>query len=162
MADQSTVLPTVSPPASSGAVSLKFLAEVVKYCCFDVLIAIALPPFISIPLRLQEAAASTPPQHPGVAGLIGLPDLLISCGILSWAALRNIMDADYLDKPIRDMGQSITVVIGVASLGLAAWAHNITFANFSTANSFLVNSALTVLASSFAAAGAISVARGMK
>jgi hypothetical protein len=163
--DQPSTLPRPSAPGRATGrkeLSFKILAETLKYCCFDVLIAIGLPPFISIPLRLQEAAVDKSVQSPGVTGLIGLPDVMISCAILAWAAMRDTLDADHMDESVRQICLTLTFVIGVAAVGLAMWARNITFANFSTANSFLYNSILTVLASSLATAGAISIARGMQ
>lgn len=142
--------------------SLKILAEILKYCCFDVLIAICLPPFISIPLKLQEAAVDKSHPHPGIAGLIGLSDLLISCAILAWAAMRNTLDADNMDESVRQIGLTLTFVFGVVAVGLAVWAQNLTFANFSTANSFLYYSIPTVLVCSFIAAGTISFTLGMQ
>jgi hypothetical protein len=60
MTKQSTAPPR--PGASGWAIGRKDLfkiwAETPKYCCFDVFIAIGPPPFISIPLRFQEAAGT--------------------------------------------------------------------------------------------------------
>jgi hypothetical protein len=142
--------------------SLKILAEILKYCCFDTLIAIGLPPFISIPLRLQEAAIDKSHPHPGIAGLIGISDLLISCAILAWSAMRNTLGADKMDDSVRQIGLTLTFVFGVVAVGLALWAQNLTLANFSTANSFLYYSIPTVLACSFIAAGTISLVLGMQ
>jgi hypothetical protein len=146
--------------------SLKILAEIIEFCCFDVIIAIGLPPLISIPLRLQkaavEAAMHNSHPHPGIAGLIGISDLLVSCAILAWTAMRNIQGAEKMNDSVRQIGFSITFVFGVVAVGLAVWAQNLTFANFSTANSFLYYSIPTVLVCSFFTAGAISFALGMQ
>jgi hypothetical protein len=157
--------PAPQPPAPQpdplGQRILKILAEILKYCCFDVLIAIGLPLIISIPLRNQEAAVDKSLKTLGFAGQIGLPDLLISCAILAWAAMRNIMDAD-IDESVRQIGFTLTFVCGVMALILAWCAQNLTFANFSTANSFLYYSIPAVLVFSFITAGTITFVLGMQ
>src|SRR6266568_6414571 len=95
---------TPSRTAKAGASLIA--AEVVKYAVFNLALVIITPLVALIPIRLQEAAGGpTPPMQ----SLIGLPDLLVSCAILAWGALRDAMDADHVTKPI----QQIFICLGL-------------------------------------------------
>jgi len=138
---------------------LKFCEELTKYLFLDFAIAIILPPFITIPLRLQGDATG---QHLGATGLVGLPDILLSFAILAWAAFRNTLDADHLNESVKVMALVFAVTLGLVNIGLAVWERSVTLANFWSANPYLCDFCLGALAASFALSASIAIARGMQ
>lgn len=137
----------------------KFCEELTKYLFLDFGIAILLPPFITIPLRLQAGVVG---QNPGAFGLVGLPDIQLSFAILAWAAFRNTLDADHLNESIKVMAMVFAVTFGLVNIGLALWGRNVTLANFWSANIFLRDFCLGALAGSFALSAGVALARGMQ
>jgi hypothetical protein len=135
---------------------LKLCAEATKYLFLDFGIAIILPPIITVPIKHA--------QNPnlGVAGLVGLPDVLISFAILAWSALRNSIDANRLNESIKVMAIVFTFILGLANTVLALWEQNVTLGNFWTANNLLFNICMGIFAGSFVLSGAISIALGMQ
>lgn len=142
-----------------GSRRLKFCAEVVKYVFLDVGIAIALPPLVTIPLKLQQYGTG---PRPGATSLIGLSDILISFAILAWAAFRNVLDAKYLDESVKVMFTVFAVVLGLANIILALWGQHVTLASFWGVNDYLFSFSWAVVVFSLALSGGIAVARGMK
>jgi hypothetical protein len=132
---------------------------VVKYVFLDVGIAIALPPLVTIPLKLQQYATG---PHPGASSLVGLSDILISFAILAWAAFRNVLDAEYLDESVKVMFIVFAVILGLANIILALWGQHVTLANFWGVNNYLFFFSWGVVALSLALSGGIAIGRGMK
>lgn len=136
-------------------------AEIVKYSCFNVLIAIALPPFVIVPIRYHEAVLGSPGQQPGFSGLVGLPDLLLSCAILVWGAFRDTLDAEHWTKPVQQIFLSLTTILGLADIGIAVAVHNVTAYNFLVASRFLTSIAMAAGVLSLAISAGISIGRGV-
>jgi hypothetical protein len=134
-------------------------AEVVKYAIFNLALAIITPLVALIPIRLQEAAGGpTPP----VQSLIGLPDLLVSCAILAWGALRDAMDADHVTKPIQQIFVSLGLALGIANLVLAGFARSITLANLGSTSNIMFDISMSTIIGSVAISAAISIGRGVR
>lgn len=136
-------------------------AEIVKFCCFNVLIAIALPPFVSIPIRYHEEIVASTGQSPGFSELVGLSDLLLSCAILVWGAFRDTLDAEHWTKPVQQIFLSLTTVLGLADIGIAVAVHNVTASNFLTASHFLTSISMAAIVLSLAVSAGISIGRGV-
>ena len=147
-----------APEQSAGGASL-VAAEVVKYAIFNLALAIITPLVALIPIRLQEAAGGpTPP----VQSLIGLPDLLVSCAILAWGALRDAMDADHVTKPIQQIFVTLGLALGIANLLLAGFARNITLANLGSTSNIMFDTSMSAIVGSVAISAAISIGRGVR
>ena len=136
-------------------------AEIVKYCCFNVLIAMLLPLAVSVPISYHEGATASPTHHIGFMGYIGLPDLLLSCAILVWGAFRDTLDAEHWAKPVQQIFLSLTTVLGLVNIGIAVAVYNVTAANFMATSDFLASTSVAAGVLSLAVSAGISIGRGV-
>lgn len=136
-------------------------AEIIKYCCFNVLIAILLPLAVSVPISYHEGATAAPTHHIGFTGYIGLPDLLLSCAILVWGAFRDTLDAEHWAKPVQQIFLSLTTVLGLVNIGMAVAVYNVTAANFMATSGFLASTCVAAGVLSLGISAGISIGRGV-
>jgi len=134
--------------------------EFLKWLVFNLAIPSVAPFLVAIPIRVHEAGGLERGHDP--LSFVGLPEVMVACGVMSWAAFRDTMDAAGWNERSRQNLWGLCTFFGVFDFGIAGLANKLTFANFGHAGTsaqawILIFAAFTIVLSC-----CVSIGRGMR